>query len=185
MKSSEASRGSISDEKEEDSDVLDSTSTNTTNSTLTNTTANATAKVPPHELSIAEIVRNIDLNANYTKALDGLAKLNNGHKAKAEEVNPLLHQLNLVIDDASGQLGRFDYKNTTKVNISELNNLIRYTDQKTQREVGPAVKSADKQATSGYIKQQLHKLNATAAELGDELRTSLPSIVYQQIMKLG
>ncbi|TIA93330.1 hypothetical protein E3P99_00208 [Wallemia hederae] len=186
--SGKLSGSSISDEKEteveeeeEDAESLSSTATATSTASNTHTTATSS---PTHELSITEIVRNIDLNKNYTRALHSLSELNEQYSVKAEQVNPLLHQLNIVIDDASEQLGRFEYKNTTKINISELNNIIRYTDQKLQKEVGPAVTKADKQSTSQYQKQQLHTLNSTAAQLGDELRTSLPSIVYQQIMKL-
>ena len=186
--SGKLSGSSISDEKETEEDdkedALSSIAIAIATSTSTSTATSTATPSPTHELSITEIVRNIDLNKNYTRALHSLSELNEQYSVKAEQVNPLLHQLNIVIDDASEQLGRFEYKNTTKINISELNNMIRYTDQKLQKVVGPAVTKADKQSTSQYQKQQLHTLNSTTAQLGDELRTSLPSIVYQQIMKL-
>ncbi|TIB73207.1 hypothetical protein E3Q22_00475 [Wallemia mellicola] len=165
---------------------LDSDATELNNTNTTNTTSTTNTTIPVYKPTILEIVKNIDTNPNFTMALDSLTKIHQStSKPKAVQLNPILEKLNYVIDDASDQLGRFDYKNTTEVNVSELNKQIKYTDQKVQKLLRPAVSLADKQQSTDSEKSQLHTLNATAAELSEELQTSLPSIVYQQIVKLN
>lgn len=148
-----------------------------------NNTATNTTTTPPRELSIAEIVRNIDLNNNYTQALSELEDISASGDVRV--MNSLLEQLNSVIESASGELSRFNMKNTTIFNYSEINNLIRYTEQKTKKIVVPVVDKKLGQKLDTHDKQQLHHLYDQVCDLGDELRTSLPSLVYQQITILG